>query len=319
MKKKILFFGYHNTERPRYFNLKHFYEEEGYECVENRTDKKGFFPKYRELKKRYRKQENFEAVLVMFPGQHLMPLAWFLTRFPRKKLILDAFISVYDTMVDDRRLVSKRSPYAWFLFIVDLVSCHLADEVLIDTKAHKDFFVKRFHLNPKRVRVIYLEARKDIFHPAPPTKKSDAYEVFFYGSFIPLQGIDVILHAAKILESEKHIHFTVLGKGQTYPAMKKLAEELKLKNVTFVDGVPIEKLPDRIRSADMNLGIFGTSGKALRVIPHKVYDAVACGKPVITERSPAILERFEDGKEVILCNPGDPQDLAKKILTAAKR
>ncbi len=37
------------------------------------------------------------------------------------------------------QLYSWYHPYAWWLWSVDMLSCHLADEVLIDTRAHKDF------------------------------------------------------------------------------------------------------------------------------------------------------------------------------------
>ena len=265
------------------------------------------------------------TIVVTFPGHHLIPLAWILTRFPRKKLIFDVFISVSDTLVSDRRKFSWWNPVAWFLYLVDFVSCHLADEILIDTKAHGQFFTRRFLLKPSRVRVVYLEARKDLFFPSsnPPAHRSldeggsPNCEVFFYGSYIPLQGIEYILGAAKILESNNSIHFTLVGSGQTYPEMRKKAEELNLSNVTFKKFVPLEDLPDLIRNSDVCLGIFGIGGKTQRVIPHKVYDAVACGIPVITADTPAIHEKFTDGKEVILCRAGDSEDLAEKIRTAS--
>ena len=244
-----------------------------------------------------------------------------LTRFPHKKLSFDAVISVYDTLVADRKLVAKWSPKAWFYWFVDFVSCHLASEVLIDTKTHREYFIKKFKLHPKRVKVVYLEAISDIFYPKTlrPTSYSlrpEKYEVFFYGSFIPLQGIDVILRAAKILESDPNLRFTILGGGQTEPEMKKLAEELNLKNVTFKPFAPMEELPDHINNADLCLGIFGISEKTQRVIPHKVLDYLACGKKVLTAKTPGILEKYENDERVILCEAGNAEDLAEKIKQA---
>jgi glycosyltransferase involved in cell wall biosynthesis len=96
--------------------------------------------------------------------------------------------------------------------------------------------------------------------------------------------------------------------------MFKLAQDLFLKNVTFKDFVPLEELPNHINNADLCLGIFGTSDKAQRVIPHKILDYRACGKKVITERNPAILERFANDPDVILCEAGNAEDLAQKII-----
>ncbi|MFH0770278.1 MAG: glycosyltransferase [Candidatus Peregrinibacteria bacterium] len=341
MPSLVLLFGAFPIEAPRTHCIRAAFEGKGNQCVLCHTEAPGFFRKCLDLVRTYRLlKQDAHTVVVLFPGHHLMPLAWLLTCFPRRRLVFDAFISVHDTLVSDRRLVARWSPKALFLWIVDFVSCHLADEVILDTEAHRQFFVRAFHLKPERVRVIYLTARHDLFRPCPRTIKfrlpsppqkgekmdeggkreiMETMDVFFFGSFIPLQGISVILHAAKMLASRTDIYFSLLGSGQTYGAMRKLAEELELPNVTFEPWMDLEKLPERICRADICLGIFGTSAKAARVIPHKVYEAVACGKPVITMRSPAILEKFQDGREVILCEAGNPEDLAKKILELTEK
>ncbi len=314
----ILFFGFYSPESPRTWTLKREYEKQGYKIVECRTSKDGFFGKFKDLIKQFKaKRKKINEVAVLFPGHHLVPLVWLMTRFPRKKLIFDVFISAYDTYVEDRKLVSKWNPRAWFYWLVDFISCHLADEVLIDTKTHREYFIKMFHLHPKRVKVIYLESRSDLFHPKKRPATSDqrpaTFNIFFYGSFIPLQGIDVILKAAKILEKESRIHFTILGGGFEFKKMKGLAEELKLTNVTFIPFLPIEELPEHINKSDLCLGIFGTSQKTQRVIPHKVLDYLACGKKVLTARTPAILEKYANDDQVILCEAGNPEDLATSI------
>ena len=321
--KKILFFGYYAKESPRTYTVRKEYEKKGREIMECHTQKKGFFPKCMDLRKQFRlHKKEVDEVVVLFPGHHLIPLAWLLTRFPRKKLTFDVFISVYDTLVIDRKKVSPLNPLAWFYYIIDFFSCHLADEILIDTQTHREFFIKKFKLSPKKMKVVYLQARDDIFYPSRQQSTFNIQQstvdrkvnIFFYGSYIPLQGIDVILKAAKIIQnSGSPIQFTLLGGGQTKEEMMKLTEKLDLKNVTFKDFAPIEELPKYINEADLCLGIFGTSAKAQRVIPHKVLDYRACGKKVITERSPAILERYGNDHDVILCEAGDAEDLAKKI------
>lgn len=325
MEKPILFtFGFPDTNSPRYRNVIQEYENEGYEIVECHTEKKGFFRKHRDLLKQYKSLSTFHSplstLLVCFPGHYLIPFAWLLTRLPRKQLIFDAFISVSDTLVSDRRKVRWTNPIAWFYYLADVISTHLADEVLIDTEAHKKFFAKRFFLKPSKIRVMYVGTREDLFHTGPKEDllPADKFNVLFIGSYIPLQGIDHIIKAAKILEEDKNIHFTLIGGGQTYDEMTELTYNLKLKNITFLDFMPIEELPHYLRSCDVALGIFGTSDKANRVIPHKVYDAIGCGVPVITAKNLAIGEKFTDGKEVFLCETGSGQSLADAIQRVKK-
>ncbi|MDA0375830.1 MAG: glycosyltransferase [bacterium] len=331
MKKPVLLtFGFPNPKSPRYRNLVALYESEGYEIVECLTTKKGFIKKNIDLYKQYKHVSTIHylpaialasagplsTLLVNFPGYYLMPLAWILTRHPRKQLIFDAFISISDTLVSDRKLISWLNPLAWFYYAADVISTHLADEVLIDTQAHKKFFLKRFFLRSKNVRVVYVGTLDDLFHPGPKEDRLPAgkFNALFIGSYIPLQGIEYILGAAKILHDQPDIHFTLIGNGQTYDEMTILAEKLELINVTFLDCMPLEELPHYLRSSDVALGIFGTSDKANRVIPHKVYDAIGCGVPVITAQNLAIGEKFTNGKEVFLCETGNAQSLADAIL-----
>lgn len=287
--------------------------------MECRTQAKGFFGKYSDLRRQFRTiGHDAGAVLVTFPGHYLMPLAWLLTRKPRKTLIFDAFISLSDTLVDDRGKVSWWHPYAWFLYVVDWVSCHLANEVLIDTEAHRQFFIRRFHLRPERIRAVDVGTREDLFRPddvvARQRRGAADFHVLFYGTYIPLHGIEYILQAAAIIEKKQmNARFTLIGGGQTYKQMRALAEKLALKNITFIPMVPFTDLPGMIRESDLCLGIFGTSGKTQRVIPHKVYDAVACGVPILTARTPAILEKFSNDPRVLLCNAGDAENLAANI------
>jgi glycosyltransferase involved in cell wall biosynthesis len=60
--------------------------------------------------------------------------------------------------------------------------------------------------------------------------------------------------------------------------------------------LPYARILDALARADVALGIFGTTEKAARVIPHKVYQALAVGVPTVTRRSPAVAEFFAWGR-----------------------
>ena len=67
--------------------------------------------------------------------------------------------------------------------------------------------------------------------------------------------------------------------------------------------------------SDLCLGIFGTSPKARRVIPNKIFDALACARAVLTGDTPAVRELLRPGNDVWVCPPGDPDPLADAIVT----
>jgi glycosyltransferase involved in cell wall biosynthesis len=77
--------------------------------------------------------------------------------------------------------------------------------------------------------------------------------------------------------------------------------------------VPPEQLPALVARADISLGIFGTTPKASRVIPNKVFQTLALGKAVITADTPALHECFDPGEHLLAVPPGDVDALAEAI------
>ncbi len=269
------------------------------------------------LIKRYRQIGDYDVMFVGYTGHFDIFLARFLAGLRRRPLFFDAFVSLYDTFVDDRQLVSSRSLLGRFLRWVDRKSCMLADKVLLDTNEQIEYFRKKLALTDVRFHRIWVGAEDGLFYPGPE-KDDDSFVVLFYGSLIPLQGAEVILEAAKILETHSDMRFEIVGSGQLSKKIAALAESLNLTNVSFIEWVDYEKLPKKIGESEVCLGIFGNTSKARRVIPNKVYQALAMRKPVITGDSPAAREALIHGENAVLCKMGDPGQLAEAILSLKK-
>lgn len=252
----------------------------------------------------------YDLVFAGFLGQALMPLVKLRTNKP---IIFDAFISLYDTLCFDRRIFKPNSIIGRLAFWLDKKSCEWADIIITDTDAHAGYFSKTFNINRHKFKTVYLGADTDIFYPRNIQKNSDKFIIFYYGSVLPLQGIDVILKAAKILEKEKKIIFQIVG-----PIRKKygkLIETLNPHNIEFIDWIPYKYLPNKIAEADVCLGgHFSNIDKAKRLISGKAYQFLAMKKPVILGDNPASKELFENRKSAILVEMGNPDALAQAIL-----
>lgn len=137
--------------------------------------------------------------------------------------------------------------------------------------------------------------------------------VLFYGQFIPLHGIDTILKAAQLLEHE-YIQWMIIGKGQEESRVRELVDLHPLEHLNWIPWVPYRELVDWIDHADVCLGIFGDSNKASRVIPNKVFQIIAMGKPLITRDSPAIRELLApDMPGIYLIPPANSEALVAAI------
>lgn len=277
-----------------------------------------------------------DLILLAEFGQALAPVAWLLARRFRKRLVVDAFTSLYDTSVHDRGTVRPGSPAALGYRAADALAFRLADAILTDTRRNAQHYARQFGISAARFAVIPVGAPREWFDagaltPRPPLLSGEGESgrrlgkpggegsllVQFYGSYIPLHGVETILHAADRLRDQASLRFELIGRGQTYTAVRALAADLGLHNVTFRDPVPPADLPPLVARADIALGIFGTTDKALRVIPNKVYQALALGRALITADTPALREAFMPGEHLLGVPPGDPAALADAIRALA--
>ena len=76
--------------------------------------------------------------------------------------------------------------------------------------------------------------------------------------------------------------------------------------------VEYELLGEELARAGICLGVFGRSEKAARVVPNKVYHAMAVGRPVITADTPAAREVLEHERTALLVPAGDAPALRRR-------
>jgi glycosyltransferase involved in cell wall biosynthesis len=316
MKPTICFFGIYDPTYSRNQVLAQGFEANGFEVISCQVDPRQYpgLTKYWQLIKAwYRLKTKVDWVLAAYPGQTVVPLARLFS--PRHRLIFDAFTSLYDSNVDDRRLYSRYSLGGLRDWCLDWLGLHLADQVITDTLADGDYFVSQFGVSASKIsRVFVGTAIKFDENLATKPDPSGTFLVHFHGTFIPLQGIEYIIRAAKILEAESNIRFRIIGDGQESGKITKIATDLQLNNVEFLPRMPFSQLIEKMAEADVVLGIFGTSSKSSRVIPNKVFEGLAQGKAIITAGTPALRELLTDQENVLFCRAGDPADLAAKIL-----
>lgn len=257
--------------------------------------------------------QQYDLIFVGFYGHLLMLPVGILSRSP---VLFDAFVSTYDTLCFDRGLFAPRSLPGRFAFWLDQTACRLADLVLLDTQPHVDYFIRTFALSPDKVQCLPVGCNEDIFFPRPRVQHDNITRILYYSTYLPLHGVETVVRAVALLRAEPAaLHFRLIGTGQDYTQVRRMADELGLKNITFVPSVPLETLAAEIASADICLGgHFGRSDKAKRVIPGKVYQILAMGRPLIATDTPANRGLLADGVTACLCPQDNPEALAATIL-----
>lgn len=232
-------------------------------------------------------------------------------------LIFDPLISAYDKRVNERKKFSENSKAAQKILRWEKALFAEADFVIADTLCHQDYFEKTLACDRQRLIVLPVSAEESLFYPeATPLKKK--IEVLFFGTFIGLQGAIYIAESIRYYQGPA-IALTFLGAGPEHDLVKSAALTHVKENVavTFEDWIPFADLADKIRSTQICLGVFGTGEKSFRVIPNKVYQALACDKPVVTMKGDAYPDMPENGPGGLYwCQAGDPQDIAEQLESA---
>lgn len=251
----------------------------------------------------------YDLIFVGFFGHALMYPAGWLARAP---ILFDAFISAYDTLIFDREKAGPHSHLARLAYQVDQHGCLAAQHILLDTACHVDYFSTTFNIPAQKFNRVFVGCDEKVFYPRPATTQ-DKPVALFYGTFLPLHGLDIILQAAAEVPA---VQFRLIGEGPQLKAAKKLAVDLHLKNTTFLPSIPLEALPKEIAAADICLGgHFGGSQKAARVIAGKTFQYLAMGKAAIVAENPANRELLTHAVDAWFCPPNDAHTLALSIHT----
>jgi glycosyltransferase involved in cell wall biosynthesis len=260
-----------------------------------------------------------DAVLLGYPAQVDVLVLWPAARLRGVPILMDLFISLYDTTIVDRGLASPHSLKARLLWALDWLACRAADKVIIDTKAHASYVEELFRLSPSSVGSVPVGVEQRQFQPQLPAPPGRRPRILFYGQLIPLHGIETVLEAA-LSSRGKAFDWVIIGSGQDAAKVKAALGSKPPAHVTWIDWAPYDELGQWIARSDICLGIFGGSRKAASVVPNKVYQALACGRHVVTRASPAMDELLaSDGDGMTLVEAESSSALLDGIEAAVRK
>jgi len=231
-------------------------------------------------------------------------------------LVFDPLISAYDKQVSERRKFAVDSSRAHRLLAWEQRLFQMADYLIADTQGHADYFHDVHGVSRDRLLVIPVGAEEALFrrHPLSLRPAGEPLELVFFGTFIGLQGVDVLADAIRDYDGPP-VRWRLIGEGPMHEHCEQVLQGMPQEQVSFESWGPLKELPDRLVTADAILGIFGTSDKALRVIPNKVYQGLALGRPVITARTPAYPAGLtaDESAGLLWAEPGNPASICAAV------
>lgn len=237
-----------------------------------------------------------------------VPLARLAATFHGADLIVDPLVSRHDTKIGDWAAAAEGSFQSDHNRRIDRAAMRFADLVLADTPQHAAYYARAYRVPVARCAVVpvgFDDARWRV-QPDPPAQP---FRVAFFGSYLPLHGIETIVGAA---ERVPDVRWTLIGGGMTFPIVRQArARGVALEVVSWLDA---EALVDRLSTAHVLLGIFGSGAKSARVVPNKLYQGMALGRASITGDTPAVRAFFSPGEHLLVVPCGDAAALADAVV-----
>jgi glycosyltransferase involved in cell wall biosynthesis len=232
-----------------------------------------------------------------------------------KLIVVDAFLELHSTVVEDRQLIPHGSLRARLLKAFQRFTLGKADIVLIDTAEQADLLRVLLDGTETQIADVPVGIDETIWTGLTSPVIAGRMQVLFWGTFIPLHGVEHIIAAARILEARGvEVDFRLIGDGQTAPA---ISAALALSPLDFLSWnrriVDTDSLRAAIGDAHIVLGVFGDSAKAGAVVPYKVHQALACNRPIITRSGSAVSPLVDEDAGLIACPPADPAALADAV------
>lgn len=142
--------------------------------------------------------------------------------------------------------------------------------------------------------------------------KKDDVVLFFMGWLYTFSGLtEVALELANL--KDKKIKFLIVGEGDAYEALKRIRDDNNLQDQIILTGKqPYKILPKFIAASDICI-LPAYNNEIMRdIVPIKMYEYMAMGKPIIATKLPGVMMEFENNNGIVYIDK--PDDTLNKAI-----
>lgn len=174
-----------------------------------------------------------------------------------------------------------------------------ADKIFVINKGLKDYAVE---MGGDINKVSIIPAGVDLgkFNPQVDGSsirekygiKKDDLLLFFMGWIYDFSGMKEVAESLCTTNNEK-IKLMIVGEGDLYKPLLKMKSEKHLEDKLILTGkIPFEEVPQHVAAADICLLPAYKNEIMMNIVPIKIYEYMAMGKPIIATNLPGIRKEF---------------------------
>lgn len=198
-----------------------------------------------------------------------------------------------------------------------------SDKIIAVTPGIKANLESVYRIPGDKITVVPNGANTSLFRPLEQEicRKDLGFDpeipyVCFVGNLAPWQGVEHLVKAAPLILSRfPECRFLIVGDGVMKHELLNLSRELGIENrFIFTGVVPYDRVPVYINASDICAAPFILARNAkIGLSPLKLYEYMACGKPVVASAIAGVADALESSEGGISVPPEDPEALAEAV------
>ncbi len=246
--------------------------------------------------------------------------AWWLSRFKRTSFVFEVRDLWPDTITasgigrQESLLIRSIGALSRFLY----QSCQ---HLVVVSPAYREELVTKWGVCPTKISVVENGVETDLFIPGGDTEDvkgtlglQGKFVVAYIGTLGAAHGLSTMLQAAALLQTAlSDAVFLLVGEGADKDRLLSLARVKGLNNIRFIPQQPRVRIPSIIRSSDICLVPLKKADAFKTVIPTKMLEFMACGRPIILGVDGQARRILEEARAGIPVEPENAEALAKAI------
>lgn len=231
-------------------------------------------------------------------------------------------VEINGIISEELKMVGVPKPFIHSFKLFEKITCRSSKKIVVVTKGIKNTIQKDYKIPQNSIVVIHNGVNTDLFKPMDINKTRallgfdlSSYYIVFVGYLAPWQGVDYLIESIPlILNKLENVKLLIVGEGPKRQRLEQMVKEKKLEsNVIFTGRVAYEDVPKYINAGDICVAPFVKAKGDLS--PLKIYEYLACGKPVVASNVEGVGNFVSKSKSGIATEPQDPRKLAGSILS----
>jgi len=203
---------------------------------------------------------------------------------------------------------------------IERICYRKCEKVVVVTKGcYQNLLDKK--VNSNKIETVHNGANVEMFKPVKNWEElknklgyKGKFVVLHAGNFGLVHGIQSLIEVARLLTHESSILFLLIGEGPMKNKVKDLSEKYQLTNLKIMGSVSTKNIVDYFNFADVCFVTVRKNPLSKIYMPVKMYDAWACGRPIILTVDGEAREHLNKANAGIYVDPEDHMGIKKAII-----